>query len=231
MRSAAQLKERRGQGRFLPLLISLVALFVLYPVVVELGHVRFFRIFFIFVLVAAVFTLSTRRRHLVVALALAVPTAIAQAAALAAPRPPVLLAAVLVAVLFISYVIVVVLSAVLKGGKVDGDKIAGAISVYLLLGLAWAMIYSLAALLQPGAFNGPMDMDFSGGANPGAEFTFIYYSFVTLTTLGYGEISPVSSFARTLAWMEAVTGQLYIAILVARLVALQVMHGAESDET
>lgn len=231
MKSAGKLVENLGRGRFLPLLISLSALFLLYPVMVELGFVRLFRIFFIFVLVAGVFSLSGRRRHLRIALGLAIPTAIGQSVALAFPGPGTLAVATILALLFIGYVIVVVLGAVLRPGKVTGDKIAGAVCVYLLLGLAWAMVYGLIAILQPGAFNAPPDMQLFGTHGGGSEYAFIYYSFVTLTTLGYGEVTPASSFARTFAWIEAITGQLYIAILVARLVALQIVHSTSSDES
>ncbi len=225
-----RMREGRGKGSYIGLLISLAALFLLYPVMLELGLVRQFRFFFLLVLVAAVFSLSDRRRHLIVALCLAVPTAIGQAAAYASPSPAVLMFASSVALLFIVYVVVIVLSGVLRAGRVDGDKIAGAIVAYLLLGLAWAMVYALIALLEPGAFRGAIPQPLENGMDTGHEYGFIYYSFVTLTTLGYGDISPASSFARVFAWIEAATGQLYIAVLVARLVALQIMHGAIMDK-
>ncbi len=228
MTSTERMTRQEDRPRFKPLLISLLALFLLYPVMVELGLERLFRVLFIFVLVAAVFSLSGTRRHLVIALVLAVPTAVGQTIALANPIKPVLLIATSLAFLFLTYVIVVVLSAVLQPGKVTGDKIAGAICGYLLLGLTWAMAYGIVAVLQPGAFNIPDDLLGVVGGESDAEYGFIYYSFVTITTLGYGEITPLVPFARTLAWMEALIGQLYIAILVARLVALQIMHGASS---
>lgn len=109
---------------------------------------------------------------------------------------------------------IVVLSRVLRGGAVTIQRIEGAIAAYLLLGLSWASAYQLVALGHPGAF--------SGALNPaGGGSQFIYYSFVTLTTTGYGDITPVHPIARSLAITEALTGQLYIAILLARLVSLE----------
>jgi hypothetical protein len=92
------------------------------------------------------------------------------------------------------------------------------VAVYLLLGLMWASAYALLYQLHPDAFAGAL----------GAALipqTWIYYSFVTLTTVGYGDITPVHPVARSLAIAEALTGQLYLAITLAHLVALRVgMH-------
>ena len=74
---------------------------------------------------------------------------------------------------------------------------------------------------DPGAFKGlgPFSLD-----EPGAQQDFIYFSFVTLTTLGYGDMSPVAPLAKTLAWFEAVVGQLFLAVTIARLVSLEISH-------
>jgi hypothetical protein len=109
----------------------------------------------------------------------------------------------------------VVAAQVYRAGPVTHHRIQGAVAVYLLLGLAWASAYALLHHLRPGAFTGSLD----AAALP---HTWIYYSFVTLTTTGYGDISPVHPVARSLAIAEAVAGQLYIAITLARLMALYV---------
>jgi voltage-gated potassium channel len=105
---------------------------------------------------------------------------------------------------------------VLFTGTIDGNKIVGAICIYLLLGLIWAMLYLLIAEISPSAFNGFEQADWTENF-----FTATYYSFVTLTTLGYGEITPVLPVARFLAFMEAIAGVFYIAILVASLVGVR----------
>lgn len=107
----------------------------------------------------------------------------------------------------------VVLALVLRRGPVTSRRIQGAIAVYLLLGFTWAQAYELVALWHPGAFAGAVD---GRGSLP-----FTYYSFVTLTTMGYGDIMPVHPLARALAVLEALTGQLYLTILLARLVSLE----------
>jgi Ion channel len=108
----------------------------------------------------------------------------------------------------------VVLRLVLRRGPITTNRIEGAIAVYLLLGLTWAHAYGLVALWHPGAFTGAVD-----GRGP-LLWTY-YYSFVTLTTMGYGDIMPVHPLARALAVLEALTGQLYLAIMLARLVSLE----------
>jgi len=94
-----------------------------------------------------------------------------------------------------------------------GDRIFGAIVLYLLLGLMWAVVYAFIAQVVPGAFVG-RDID---AAN---LFDWGYFSLVTMTTVGYGDIAPVARIARSLATAEALIGQLYPAIIIARLVSL-----------
>ena len=97
---------------------------------------------------------------------------------------------------------------------IDANRITGAICVYFLLGVMWSVLYAVLEYVVPGSFAGLTAQDTSDW-NP----DWIYYSFVTLTTLGYGDILPISFSARALAYMEAVVGQFYIAILVAGLVS------------
>lgn len=107
----------------------------------------------------------------------------------------------------------VVLALVLRSGPITTRRIEGAIAVYLLLGFTWAHAYELVVLWHPGAFTGAVE---ARGSLP-----WTYYSFVTLTTMGYGDIMPVHPLARALAVLEALTGQLYLAIMLARLVSME----------
>jgi hypothetical protein len=116
--------------------------------------------------------------------------------------------------------LVVVLGRTLREGPVSVHRIQGAIAAYLLLGVLWAQAFALLAHLRPGAFAGPVN--FADGPR-----AFLYYSFVTLTTVGYGDVLPVHPAARSLAMAEAVTGPLYLAILVARLVSLSLPVAGE----
>ncbi len=112
---------------------------------------------------------------------------------------------------------------VLFTGTVDGNKIIGAICIYMLLAMIWAMLYLLIAQALPGSFNGvpqaPWLENFS---------TATYFSFVTITTLGYGDILPVSPLARFLVTMEAIVGVFYMAIVVASLIGVRLSEGAKA---
>jgi voltage-gated potassium channel len=104
---------------------------------------------------------------------------------------------------------------VFEGTQVDRNLLFGAMCVYLLMGLIWAILYGLLLQFWPGAFNG---MEGVEGKVP--MDTLLYYSFVTLAGLGYGDITPVVPLARTLAYFEVISGQLYIAVMLAGLVGL-----------
>jgi hypothetical protein len=107
---------------------------------------------------------------------------------------------------------------IFKAERVTTNAVFAATSSYILIGLIWAYAYSLVDMLSPGAFS---------AANQTGELSrmdMAYFSFVTITTLGYGDISPVSPFARMLAAVEAVIGQLYLAVLVAWLVGLTISN-------
>ena len=106
---------------------------------------------------------------------------------------------------------------VLFSGAIDSNKIIGSICIYLLLGLIWSILYLLITEFSPGAISG---FDFTVWYKnfPSA----VYFSFVSLASLGYGEITPVNPVARFLAYLEAVAGQFYMAILVASLIGTKI---------
>ncbi|MFT7484602.1 MAG: voltage-gated potassium channel [Candidatus Paceibacteria bacterium] len=108
--------------------------------------------------------------------------------------------------------------------SVTVSAIVGATSVYLLLGLIWALAYAILEFTNPGSFSVQSSVDLSGLDGPGHYQRFIGFSFITLTTLGYGHISPANLQADALTSAEAIVGQFYIAVVVARLVALQLVE-------
>ncbi|WNC73003.1 potassium channel family protein [Thalassotalea psychrophila] len=108
-------------------------------------------------------------------------------------------------------------------GEIDGNKILGAICLYILLGLIWALIYTLVHLMSVQAFNGMPDSKLWYETMP----DFVYFSFVTLTTLGFGDISPSMPVTRFLVYLEAIVGQFYLAILVASLVGSKISNSSQ----
>jgi hypothetical protein len=106
---------------------------------------------------------------------------------------------------------------ILRAPHVDSEVLSAGIATYLVLGMTWAMLYLLVSLLDPNAF---LLAGSAAAGNAFDGFDAMYFSFVTITTMGYGDISPVSPVARMLAVLEATTGVLYLAVLIARLVTL-----------
>ncbi len=115
---------------------------------------------------------------------------------------------------FLLIAIAFTLKQVAFGTEISFNRLVGAVCVYLLLGTLWAVAYSLVDAVSPGSFTG-----FTPQVGHGWDSEWLYFSFVTMTTLGYGDISPVSAIARALAYLQAVFGQFYVAILVAGLVS------------
>lgn len=115
---------------------------------------------------------------------------------------------------------VVLLWQVLRFGPVTGIRIQGAVAAYLCIGFSWGFAYHIAALSIPDAFN-------ATGSDVSLASTWVNYSFGMLTTVGYQGILPVHPLAHTLSSAEALTGQLYLALLVARLVS---MHGVRQHD-
>jgi hypothetical protein len=124
--------------------------------------------------------------------------------------------------IYLGFLLAMVVGQVYGEGPVTGHRIRGAIVIYLLLGALWALLYQVVALTIPQAFRLPDGM--AAGDPDALQRLMTYYSFITLTTTGYGDITPVHPVARTLSMLEALVGQLYPAITLARLVSLGVMH-------
>ena len=174
-------------GRHFPLLVALTTLFLVYPLMVELGHLRFFRFVFVAVLVFAGYSLGGKKKHLWIAVILGAPAATGQLVAFAAPGSKAPVVATTLALLFMAYTTSVVMASVLRPGAVTGDKIAGAITAYLLLGLLWAIAGGLLEMLVPGSFRTPEGLSLGPGSV--SEYAFIYYSFTTLTFFVFPDIS------------------------------------------
>ena len=201
--------------RFTLLLGSLVLLLVLSPLMEgsAAGNLLLTGLFTL-VMLAAVFAASGRGRTLALALGLAIPWVyltwvhpIWQADATD------ILASLLMIGLCL-FVLTLVLIQVVRADHVGVDTICGAIAAYLLIGVVWAVCYSVIEALVPGSF-GFSDLELET-----VWTQLLYYSLVTLTTLGYGDITPIGAVARMWSALESVTGTLYLAVLISRLVSL-----------
>jgi hypothetical protein len=200
------------------LLVALVLLFVSAPLLEDLPQGNLVEaVLLTLVMVSAVVAVGGRRKVLIVTLLLL-------GLALAGKwinhfRPdlihPVLFLAT--SVLFFAFVIVQLLAFVVRAPRVDANVLCAGVAGFLMLGLVWMAAYVTVARLNPGAFTLPA----APGATPVLDgFSAFYFSFITLCTVGYGDIAPVSKAARMLAVMEAITGLFYMAVLISRLVSI-----------
>lgn len=187
----------------------------------------------LFVLGGLVFACSRSRAHVIQLVLLIVPGGALMFLYLGEPIPPspvpLLISSVLTAaaLLLVSFRIV---QGIMRTKVVRADTVAGSLCVYLLMALAWSFIYTFLYIRDPGSFQSvAAPLDPAGHTPRELQRELTYFSFVTITTLGYGDITPASMSAKTLSYLEAVIGQLYLIALVSRLVALHVAHQFERD--
>src|SRR5436189_779198 len=200
------------------LLIALALFFMWAPFVEEIeGGELIVSGLFSLVLLAGIVAVADRKRVLVIAIVLLIPAIVGRWINHFRPHlvpPAVFLVAGLV---LVAFVVVNLLRFVLRAPSVNTEVLCASISAYLMLGLMWTMAYWLVDQLTP---EGAFSFNTNTGTRSMNGFTGFYFSFITLSTVGYGDITPVSRDARWLAAMEAMTGLLYVAVLIARLVAL-----------
>ncbi len=218
-------------GEFSPLLVSLVLTLILAPVLE--AHRLAGSILISIVLLTGILAVRRERHVLVATLVLVIPALTARWISELFDSTQSLTSAVAQSLLalYLLLIAVVVLLAVLGHEKVTPQTVVGAVCVYLLIAFVFACLYGILEFSMPGS------LDFTGtriGANnPSMEDTafprLLYFSFVTLTTLGYGDILPVSGAARSLTISETLAGQLFLAAFVARLVGSMIVTQRSSN--
>ena len=237
MRLLESIRRKVVARRHTTLLLALAAMFAARPLIsdAETGVVVF-SLAALLVLLAALFTirvddltgkretlLAQHRRRRIIAWALAVPAIAGRLLMFVAPSNRLVLAGVISWLLFLAYVTGSQLRSLLRQRAITGETISMSISVYLLLGLTWALLYIVIFTRHPEAFS------FGAAPAPSEEHAFplfIYFSLTTLSTIGFGDITPVTLQARYAAVAEGITGQFYLAVLVARLVGMQLNQAA-----
>ncbi len=215
------------------LLISLFLCLIVVPLVEGLAIDRIVRPAFVSATIILATTAFWRRHVLRIPIlvlgVIAIPITWAE---LFIQSTPLLVAQCLLASTFFWFVGGAVLVIVVRQQFATLDSVPGAISAYLMFGLAWAFTYWALDSAAPGSFSWPDVSPSATAAGPQiATFSqFIYYSMVTMSTLGYGDVTPVSNLARTLAWMQSVTGQFYVAVVIAWLVSALPKLGDSSSK-
>ncbi len=203
------------------LLAALVVLLVLVPVFDnDTWGAPVLGIISMLTLVLALRTIAHELRTLIIGLVLGVAGYGASTYAYIMDTSPLL--ALPFQLAFYGFVNLSLLREILTAHKINADTICGGICVYLLLGLNFAIIFSAIEFIQPGSLMVSNSFDQDGVKTP---MDFVYFSFVTLTTLGYGDIVPVSNAARSAAIATSVSGVLFIAVFIGRLVGLTTAQG------
>lgn len=200
------------------LLISLLALILAYPFLI-VNNIRyiFLVIMSTIALFLAIYATSYDRKHLIWGLIFGVPALSVNISTLFFKIGILYLINIILFILFYGFTAITLLRHVISSKKVDSEIIFGAICAYLLIGFMWGGIYLLVENIYPGSFY----IDSAHNIDNKLNYAdFLYFSFVTLATLGYGDISPITPLARNISIMEGIIGVFYLAILVARLVGL-----------
>ena len=199
-------------------LAALVLLFVTAPLVQELPNGEWLEtVLATVVMCMGVLAVGARRRTLIVAIVLVVPAVVGNWVRHFWPGSYPLEAVYAARLVFLAFLMARLLVFILRAPRVNSEVLCAGISVYLLIGLLWVLAYMMVAQHDPTAFAFSVP---PGSPHVMSRFTAFYFSFITLTTVGYGDITPVSNVARMLAIMESMSGTLFVGVLIARLVSL-----------
>ncbi len=211
--------------RFLFLLISILLYFVLRPFLEGYIEIRFLLdIFLSLILFSGIYAVSEKKYLFVIALFIALPPSIIRWSTHLVKSPFLNLVGNSFMILFYVFTMIIILSHVFRQEEVTADIIMGAVCVYFFIGLMWAFVFAVLESLQPGSFQ-------FGEGQTASVSDFTYYSFVTQTTLGYGDITPLRPPARSLSLLEAIIGQLYLAVLIGKLVGIHISQSSRKQSS
>ncbi len=205
------------KDRFLLLLISILCLLIFAPVFQGFVGVRILmNVFITAILISGIYAASKKIYITITAALLALPMLVSIWISHFVDMPFLVFVGDCFGIAFLAFLIIVILSFIFRNQEVTVNVIYGSIVVYLLIAIMWAFVYSVLESIHPGSFK------IGEGQIEAGRPLFIYYSFVTITTLGYGDITPVTAPANSFSFLEAVTGQIYLVVLVARLVGIHI---------
>jgi hypothetical protein len=206
-----------SQNRFLIILVLSLLTIVLAPFLDDFFQTRILMdILLTAIFLAIIFAIRSKRSHLIIASILALPLIISTWSNYLYESTHLGLATRVFGALFFGYAVGIILQIIARSSEITKETLYAAVVAYLLIALMWAFLYMVLELVIPGSFS------FPDGSQRLETMRFEYFSFVTITTLGYGDVVPLTNKASALALLEALIGQIYLVVLVAWLVGMHV---------
>jgi len=222
------------KNRFILLFFTLLFPYFLHPLVTqELLGLTLLDFSFSLVLIVGIFAASSRRHLAITALCMVILVQILTWTTHLVSSHELILAGIALNSVYLAYTATILLSYVLKSRSVTGETIFASLCVYLLVGYIWAFFYSFADDLDHHSFyiNQSLFTDLPLGHHIFSKvYYFLYFSFTTLTSLGFGDIMPSSSWTRMLSSTESMVGQLYLVVMVSRLVGIHISQSVGKQE-
>jgi hypothetical protein len=210
-------------GRSIVLLISITLTLALRPFLENfIGAKVLMDIFVTLILISGLYAASEKKHFFYIGMLIAFPAIAVHWLRYFVEIPSLFIVGKVFSAMFFTFLVVLILNNLCKEKKITADVIAGAICGYLLIGLMWANFFSVLEILQPGSFQVPDHLTTDSSI-------FTYYSYVTLTTLGFGDIVPMTNQARSLSVLESVVGPIYLAVVVARLVGMGISQSMRKE--
>ena len=208
------------KSRFLYIVLVIMLVILVTPFIRQAGTLGWLASSLLIAMIplASYYALSADRKRAIILLLLSLPFVLLDAVHLFYVNPHLSVIMYAFGTLLYMYIVILLLKDLLKRTTITTDMIYCAISIYLLIGIMWAGAYGLLESLAPGSFSAPT-----------GSVDYIYFSFVTLTTVGYGDVAPLTILAKRLAIFEAGMGGIYMAIIVALIVGRYL--SPDSDQT
>ncbi len=210
------------KDRFLFLLLSILCMLIFTPIFQGFVGIRILMNAFITaILISGTYAASKKIYITVTAASLALPMLVSIWISHFVDMPFLVFVGDCFGIAFIAFLVIIILSFIFGEHEVTSNVISASIVVYLLIAIMWTFIYSVLESIHPGSFaigNSQIEV---------GRRLYIYYSFVTITTLGYGDITPITDLANSFSFLEAVIGQIYLVVLVARLVGIHIAQSMD----
>jgi len=209
---------------FLGAFLAVIAIFFIVPIFEKNFYTHLLlQCSFILLILSSVYAINSQQSILIMGLFFLIPFIYFDLLSFQYHSLPYMIIAYGFSLAFTFLAIIVLMRKILCAGLVNADLIFGALMVYLLSGILWSKFYFIENMMTPGSFHGAGILNFDSTTLLNAyeqQFNFLYYSFATLATLGMGDITPLSHLAKSLTAMEAMFGQLFVAIIIAKLVSV-----------